>query len=346
MMQDIGPKLKAKREQLGYRIEEIVEKTKVHPSAIHDIEENNFANISPAYLRGFIRLYAKFLNVDVDADLKDVPSTQTIGKTTKTVPVKPMAVNKPPVTPPAQKNVPPQPKPVLPPAPSRQETPLKPAPVKPKPVVDAKGPLSYSQEERPNPILEKIFNLPSPAKKALAIAVVAVLGIVLIAKGLPPLVEKIKAAHEAAVIHGKERKLKSDRERYLREEKKRIEKGKKNRHTAKREDEAQAVNEESESAANALVPIPQVKSKTITVSLTTKKDCFVRANVDGHTLFEGVLRKGVAKTWRAQKEIDLKLSDGSAVIIDVNGSTIPALSTRTRVIKSLKINQRGISVSK
>jgi cytoskeletal protein RodZ len=280
-------------------------------------------------LRGFIRLYAKFLNVDVDADLKDVPSTQTIGKSAKPVPVKPVASVKPSVNPPAQKYVPPLPKPVS---------------VKPKPAVDAKGPLSYSQEDKPNPILEKIFNLPSPVKKALMIAVVAVLGIVLIAKGLPPLVEKIKAAHEAAVINAKERKIKSDRERYLRDEKKRVEKGKKNRHTAKREDETQAVNEESEQSA--LTPIPQVKSKTITVSLTTKKDCFVRANVDGHTLFENVLRKGVAKTWRAQKEIDLKLSDGSAVIIDVNGSTIPALSTRTRVIKSLKINQRGISVSK
>jgi transcriptional regulator with XRE-family HTH domain len=346
MMQDIGPKLKLKREQLGYRIEEVVEKTKVHPSAIHDIEENNFANISPAYLRGFIRLYAKFLNVDVDADLKEVPSTQTIGKNVKPVPAKPVVMSKPTVNSSAQKYVPPQPKPVLPPAPSRKEAPFRPAPIKPKPAVDTKGPLSYSQEDKPNPILEKIFNLPSPAKKALAIAIVAVLGIVLIAKGLPPLVEKIKAAHEEAVIHGKERKLKAEQERHMREEKKRIEKAKKIRHTAKREEEAQAANEEPESVQSTLTPIPQVKSKTITVSLTTKKDCFVRANVDGHTLFENVLRKGVAKTWRAQKEIDLKLSDGSAVIIDVNGSTIPALSTRTRVIKSLKINQRGISVSK
>jgi len=345
MMQDIGPKLKAKREQLGYRIEEVVEKTKVHPSAIHDIEENNFANISPAYLRGFIRLYAKFLNVDVDADLKDVPSTQTISKNVKPVPAKPVVINKPSVNSSAQKYVPPQLKPVLPPKP-QAEVPLKPAPTKPKPAVDVKGPLSYSQEDKPNPILEKIFNLPSPAKKALMIAVVAVLGIVLIAKGLPPLAEKIKAAHEASVVHAKERKLQSERERYLREEKKRIEKAKKSRHVAKQEDESPAVNDESESAPSAFTPIPQVKSKTITVSLTTKKDCFVRANVDGHTLFENVLRKGVAKTWRAQKEIDLKLSDGSAVIIDVNGSTIPPLSTRTRVIKSLKINQRGISVSK
>jgi len=275
MMQDIGPKLKAKREQLGYHIEEIVEKTKIHPSAIHDIEENNFANISPAYLRGFIRLYAKFLNVDVDMDLRDVPSAQALDKIQKPGSVKPPVINKrPPAThlpKPVIAPVPEQPvvvppvrkSPVQPMIQSKPEIkePPKAIPPKPKPAVGTKGPLSYPVEDKPNPIIEKILNLPSAVKKSLAIAVAVVLGVVLISKALPPLADKIKSMHDAAVIAGKEHKAKAERERYLREEKKRRDQSKKNKQAVRRESRNESSDEEPIPATSAITPIPQAKSK-------------------------------------------------------------------------------------
>jgi len=338
MMQDIAAKLKAKREQLGYRIEEVVEKTKVHPSAIHDIESGNFANISPAYLRGFIRLYARFLNVDIEADLKDVPSAQFIEKTQKSAPAKPLPVEPKP----AVLNAPPKGE-VLPNA--------SPAPVKPVPVVtlatprspaySPKVPIGYSLDDKPNLFWEKITHLPAAVKKAVVFGVIIILAMVVIAKTVPPLVQKIKTAYAEAVLKAKEHKIQTERERALRADKLIKEKSRNTRHGQNKNS-----GEENITTPSATIPLPAAKSKVITVSLTTKKDCFVRANVDGKILFEGVLRKGVAETWRAGKEINLKLSDGSAVIIDVNGSTIPPISSRPRAIKSLKINSQGISIVK
>jgi hypothetical protein len=44
--------------------------------------------------------------------------------------------------------------------------------------------------------------------------------------------------------------------------------------------------------------------------------------------------------------MELKISDGSAVYIEVNGKAIPELTSRRRPIKTLTITHSGISVEK
>jgi hypothetical protein len=90
----------------------------------------------------------------------------------------------------------------------------------------------------------------------------------------------------------------------------------------------------------------EAADRPITVSLTAKRTCHVRVRVDGRILLEGTLEKGKVETWKAEKELELKINDGSAVYLEVNGKPIPALTTSHKAIKSLKINSSGISVVK
>ncbi len=93
-------------------------------------------------------------------------------------------------------------------------------------------------------------------------------------------------------------------------------------------------------------PVKETNKEEIEVTLTVKKDCFVKVKREGKVVFEGVLRRGIVETWTARKEIELKLSDGTAVDIEVNGKILPPLTKMRKPIKSLKITPQGISVSK
>mgnify|MGYP001441738871 CR=1 FL=1 len=85
----------------------------------------------------------------------------------------------------------------------------------------------------------------------------------------------------------------------------------------------------------------------IEVSVNVKKRCFLKVIVDGKLLFEGVLNKGMVESWKGNKEIELKrISDGSAISLEVNGKPIPTLTSIRKPIKSIKITPSGISVDK
>jgi cytoskeletal protein RodZ len=84
----------------------------------------------------------------------------------------------------------------------------------------------------------------------------------------------------------------------------------------------------------------------IYVTITAKKDCFVRTRVEGHIVFEGILRRGTVESWKAKEKVEFKISDGSAVDVEVNGKLLPALTRIRKPIKSLTITPQGIMVEK
>lgn len=77
MIEELCHKLKNKRKELGYSIEHIVNKTKLSPSVIKNIEEVNLDSIGGAYLKGFIKIYASFLKVQIEEDLEEMFSNDT-----------------------------------------------------------------------------------------------------------------------------------------------------------------------------------------------------------------------------------------------------------------------------
>jgi len=249
MIKEICSKLKERRRELGYDIEYVVEKTKLYPSVIKDIEECNLTNMSATYLKGFIKIYAAFLEIGLGNALDEIDSIAPKRK----ILVKPL------------------------------------------------------KKESSNFILgvyQKVKNIPPDVKrKVITIILICVLfgGFINFTRFLVKnIVTKIKSIKQTSV---------------------------------------------EEKAPIKLEAIPRNLDE-IEVSLTAKKKCFLRVTVDGKLLFEGILQKGAVENWQGDKEIEFKISDGSAVYIEVNGKPLPKITSIRTQIKSLKITPSGISVDK
>jgi cytoskeletal protein RodZ len=249
-IEELCLKLHQKRQERGLSLEEVVEKTKLYPSVIKDIEAGNLGNIAPAYLRGYIKIYANFLGVEIGDALQNL------------------------------------------------------APVKANKVKSApESPLSESNKEKKEISAKKIkFPIPPQLKKIVLLVVISLISLLILVHFVK-FISHALLRKPARTSRNVERKIQ--------------------RPTA-----------------------VQPKSQTITVSLTAKKDTFIRVKVDGRILFEGVLKKGLSDTWKGRKEIEFRISDGSTVYLEVNGKALPALTAVHKQIKSLKVTPAGVSVIK
>lgn len=64
---EIGFILKNKRQEQGYSIDDIVKNINVKKSYLEAIEKNDFSELpSKVYLKGYVKLYADFLNLRFD----------------------------------------------------------------------------------------------------------------------------------------------------------------------------------------------------------------------------------------------------------------------------------------
>jgi len=252
MIKELCNRLKEKRKELGYSIEYVVEKTKLHPLMIKDIEEGNLGNENPAYIRGFIKIYAALLKVEMGSSLEEIGAAKPIA--------------------------------------SKREQ-------KSRKIV------GDSIFRHIGNIVKKIS--PEVRKKITIILVgIALLWVFLTVSGF--ILRKITNFFTAPVKS------------------------------------TQEVKKEKNSQATAILP----EGEELVATLTAKKNCFLKVAVDGNLLFEGVLEKGMRETWRGGKEIELKIRDGSAITLEVNGRSIPTLTSLRKPIKSLKITPSGIVVDK
>ncbi len=254
MMEELAARLKAKREKLGIGLEEAVDKTKLHPSMIKALEAGRWEEVSPGYLKGFLKIYCSFLEVPFDeAEISPLKKTK-------------------------EKNI----------------------------------PLDKSQKTAQKKYFDiKTFSFILESKFLRVFLVGA-----LVLFGIFSLVKKIRnksPSEEAAT-------------------------------SAISSGNSMGNSEKEVSSSSGEMPLAD--SDSLYVSLITKKDCYVTVKVEGKMVFEGILKKGIVEAWKANKEIELKLSDGSAVEIEVNGKLLPRLTKTRRPIKSLKITPAGISVEK
>lgn len=71
MVDSIGNKLKKARLAKGITVEEAARATKIRPARIEDIERDDLSHFpSIVYARGFMRIYAEYLNLDIDPYLE------------------------------------------------------------------------------------------------------------------------------------------------------------------------------------------------------------------------------------------------------------------------------------
>ena len=60
-----GARLKKIRQERGLSLEDIQKKTKIHLNVLRAIEGDSLSNLSPIYLKGFIKIYCNFLGLDL-----------------------------------------------------------------------------------------------------------------------------------------------------------------------------------------------------------------------------------------------------------------------------------------
>lgn len=78
----IGERLKKIRQERGLTLEDLQKKTKVHLNILKAIEGETLTNLSPIYLKGFIKIYCKALGLepkDYIADYKESSSSVILG---------------------------------------------------------------------------------------------------------------------------------------------------------------------------------------------------------------------------------------------------------------------------
>jgi len=93
-MENTGEKLKKIRLEKGISLEEVQKKTRIHLNILKAIEGQSLTNLSPIYLKGFLKIYCKFLGVDPAEYITDYRessykvSEKAASKAEKTVQVK------------------------------------------------------------------------------------------------------------------------------------------------------------------------------------------------------------------------------------------------------------------
>lgn len=60
-----GSRLKRIRQERGLSLEDVQKKTKIHLNVLRAIEGDSISNLSPIYLKGFIKIYCGYLGLDV-----------------------------------------------------------------------------------------------------------------------------------------------------------------------------------------------------------------------------------------------------------------------------------------
>ncbi len=77
MPTDVGARLRETRQQVGMSIADVAQRIKISPRQIEALESNHFDELGWAFSRGFVRSYARLLNLDPDALVHALPRTAT-----------------------------------------------------------------------------------------------------------------------------------------------------------------------------------------------------------------------------------------------------------------------------
>lgn len=85
-MESKGERLKKIRQEKGLSLEEVQKKTKIHLNILKAIEGDSLTSLSPVYLKGFLKIYCKFLRVDPKDYIPDFKETRT--QVSNIIPVK------------------------------------------------------------------------------------------------------------------------------------------------------------------------------------------------------------------------------------------------------------------
>ncbi len=312
MMEDLkikGSILKQTRESQGLSLEAVHENTKIPLDVLRALEEGyTVRTISPFYQKGFLKLYAKHLNLDWKEIVGESPA------------------------PPSDSLKEPAPDPVL-----KVSAPVKKVPLPPVPGIQ---------------VWERFRGLFAQER---CIQLGKFLGGVLIVFVLWKVTGW--AVHAGHVRHQTSRSVKPAKTQ--------MEAAKKPPATLKETktllpEEPPASSESVAALMASKVPPPGAVSapeggnpsaqerakKNVILSIRAKRNGWLLVKADGQVVFQAVFKKGVTKTWFAEKEIELSGKNINQLEFEVNGKMIGVLGKEGHRAKRVVITKNGLSVKK
>ena len=100
-------------------------------------------------------------------------------------------------------------------------------------------------------------------------------------------------------------------------------------------------NEPAKSEAKA-----DKNSKQIELTVRATKSGWLQVKSDGQVVFQSTLKKGDAETWKAEKEIELSGKNINLLEFELNGKMLGALGASDRGAKKVVFTKDGLSVKK
>jgi hypothetical protein len=305
--------LKDTRVSKGLTLEIVHEATKIPLDALKAIEEGYSSRIlSPFYYRGFIKIYAEFLGLNV----KEVYRHHGLDQPTKVV----VPTNTPVSTPaPARKaaGVPRQPAaPRQPPAPRQPAAPRPAAPMKP-----AEPNLILEQVQEFGALLLKPKNLQLLGK----IFGAFVLFVLLFRMG------------GCIVSHLHQKPTKKVRVYKVYHE---------DDTPQKPAPVVVAGPPKSEAEVVAPAVAKAEASSKVELAVRANRSNWIQVKTDGNVVFQMTLNKGAMESWTADKEIELSGRALERLDMEVNGKHIGTLGGGERRIRKVLITKEGLTVKK
>ncbi len=303
-MQKAGAYLKSVREEKGRTIQEISKSTKISAPVLRALEEGRIDNVDPVYLKGFLKLYCRYLGLNWEVFISEYPIPALAKKQQKYSAVKPTAS-------PAGK------------------------------VVPKKGGLSFLKLISAN---RKFIAMILALIAVVLLAALIFRGIVFIVRKLPktespkiagarhavPLrPEKPKAPEPAKVIKASPAKKSVS----LAPEKVPVP-----------APVAKAVGAPLALPAGRQVGAQDKKPKEITLAIRAQEDSFITLKVDGKIVYQRMMYKGKAETWSAKTKIELSVGNAGGLSLEVNGKPILPLGKKGQQIKNILITSDGLKV--
>lgn len=257
-MESAGARLRKVRLEKGISLEDAQRHTKIHLNILKALEEDSLVNVSPVYIKGFLKIYCQFLGVEPRDYISDYKEPQAI---------------------------------------YHRDT----AGIQEKlPSLGRKFPISFD-------FLQKL-NLKLIRKIVIIVVLFAALALGLFKFG----------------------KFISQRRRQALPQR-----------VARIKNQAPAQNENREVVSSSL-PV----ASGIRFVIQAREDCWVSLKVDGHVVFQRILKKGRLESWQAKERINLSLGNAAVVTLEVNGKTFSNLGRKGQSLKNIVITREGITIGR
>ncbi len=303
--------LKDTRQNKGITLEMVHEATKIPLDALKSIEQGySVHKLQTFYYRGFIKIYAKYLELDETRVLQEYGMQDSA-------------------------------------APKPQPSAVKES--KPNKQISSAIPVGNTLRNAVRPVLKNNF-FKSRIGQLAVVVVVIVFGFLFFRSKSDPKQPTLsakttkKAAVKAQSVSTAKPKVRETtvKEAPVKEEKKEV--------SIKPVAQVAATAPVVEKAEVVKSAAPEAKSdkksKPIELTVRAAKSGWLQVKVDGQVIFQSTLKKGDAESWKAETEIELSGKNINLLEFELNGKMLGALGASDRGAKKVVFTKDGLSVKK